>query len=193
MQHVTGETDEISRAFRIHAWEPLAVEAVWLKIYRVDFYSSEIKRKKERKKKRKRKRMEFWNPFKKWGIYFCCTLLYLIILLYFVRSEDTRAELGMEFCTYFFRTRVVKIRDSFFFFKEFNFIALWVFGNFIICSRWKIYAKWNRRSDTFDLSFLYLLKFYLLFFFLFFPFFLYVICYVYYSGRVTGRHEKIIK
>lgn len=132
MQHVTGETDEISRAFRIHAWEPLAVEAVWLKIYRVDFYSSEIKRKKERKKKRKRKRMEFWNPFKKWGIYFCCTLLYLIILLYFVRSEDTRAELGMEFCTYFFRTRVVKIRDSFFFFfKVENLISL-LFGYLVI-------------------------------------------------------------
>lgn len=38
---------------------------------------------------------------------------------------DVLVELGMEFCTYFFRTSVVKIRDSFFFRNgEFNFIAL---------------------------------------------------------------------
>lgn len=173
MQHVTGETDEISRAFRIHAWEPLAVEAVWLKIYRVDFYSSEIKRKKERKKKRKRKRMEFWNPFKKWGIYFCCSFVsgnFIIFRSKWGYASGIRNGILYVFLSY---ESGENSRFFFFFFQsgEFNFIALWVFGNFIICSRWKIYAKWNRRSDTFDLSFLYLLKFYLLFFFLFFPFF----------------------
>lgn len=80
----------------------------------MDFYSSEIKRKKERKKKGKGKGWNFEILLKS-GEFTFVALLYLVILLYFVRSEDTRAELGMEFCTYFFRTRVVKIRDSFFF------------------------------------------------------------------------------
>lgn len=141
MQHVTGETDEISRAFRIHAWEPLAVEAVWLKIYRVDFYSSEIKRKKE--KKRERKRMEFWNPFKKWGIYFCCSFVSGNFIIF--RSKWRYA----SGCARGIRNGILYVFLSyergensrlFFFFQsgEFNFIALWVFGNFIICSRWKI-------------------------------------------------------
>lgn len=97
----------------------------------MDFYSSEIKRKKERKKKGKGKGWNFEILLKS-GEFTFVALLYLVILLYFVRSEDTRAELGMEFCTYFFRTRVVKIRDSFFFFfKVENLISL-LFGYLVI-------------------------------------------------------------
>lgn len=82
-------------------------------------------------------------------------------------------ELGMEFCTYFFRTSVVKIRDSFFFFKVENLISL-LFEYLVILLfvRDKRYAKWNRRSGTFDLSFLYLSEFYLPFFFFFLFFYI---------------------
>lgn len=174
MQHVTGETDEISRAFRIHAWEPLAVEAVWLKIYRVDFYSSEIKRKKE--KKRERKRMEFWNPFKKWGIYFCCSFVSGNFIIF--RSKWRYA----SGCARGIRNGILYVFLSyergensrlFFFFEVENLISL-LFEYLVILLfvRDGRYAKWNRRSDTFDLSFLYLSEFYLPFFFFFLFFYI---------------------
>ena len=128
MQHVTGETDEISRAFRIHAWEPLAVEAVWLKIYRVDFYSSEIKRKKERKKKRKRKRMEFWNPFKKWGIYFCCSFVSGNFIIF--RSKWGYASGIRNGILYVFLSYESGENSRFFFFSK-NLISL-LFGYLVI-------------------------------------------------------------
>lgn len=140
----------------------------------MDFYSSEIKRKKE-KKKGKGKGWNFEILLKS-GEFTFVALLYLVILLYFVRSEDMRAdvlvELGMEFCTYFFRTSVVKIRDSFFFKVENLISLLFEYLVILLFVRDGRYAKWNRRSDTFDLSFLYLSEFYLPFFFFFLFFYI---------------------
>lgn len=140
----------------------------------MDFYSSEIKRKKE-KKKGKGKGWNFEILLKS-GEFTFVALLYLVILLYFVRSEDMRAdvlvELGMEFCTYFFRTSVVKIRDSFFFEVENLISLLFEYLVILLFVRDGRYAKWNRRSGTFDLSFLYLSEFYLPFFFFFLFFYI---------------------
>lgn len=78
------------------------------------------------------------------------------IISFEISYTDEPVELGMEFCTYFFRTSVVKIRDFFFFFvKVENLISL-PFGYSVILLfvRDRRYGKWNRRSGSFDLSFL---------------------------------------